>query len=154
MTYKRLLNEYNKCYNNEEKEINFNYKLIILDSGENVFKSEIIIKINNINYKVDIFYDNKYPFKAPTKVKINNKDIFTYYKDIMKNNNDILSECPCCKSLLCSGNWCAGNTILDILKEIIKIINYNNLKVYRKLLKTICDKYVNESVDYLHYYLI
>jgi len=154
ISYKRIVNEYKIYYNNDEKVKGFNYKIIVVDNGENILKSEIKFEYNNKTHIVDIFYNKSYPFSPPTKIKLNNKDLNNHYKNIMGKNMDILKNCLCCESLLCPNNWVTNKTIKNIMEEIIKVINYNNLKIQRILLKKICNKYTNESMDYLHYYLI
>tara|TARA_B100001094_G_C18148411_1_gene782198 strand:+ start:1429 stop:1899 length:471 start_codon:yes stop_codon:yes gene_type:complete len=153
ITYKRILNEYNKYGESVNKDINFNYKIIVLNNEKNLYKSEIIFINNSKKYTVNIYYDRSYPFKPPSKIQINGININNYYKNIMEKNNDILDKCLCCESLLCFNNWHVNKTIKDIMIEIIKIIDYSNLKVYRILLKKICNKYTDQSLDYLDYYL-
>tara|TARA_E500000178_G_C17009443_1_gene749775 strand:+ start:63 stop:548 length:486 start_codon:yes stop_codon:yes gene_type:complete len=149
-TYKRILNEYANYANRVSVNYQFNYKIICT----NLFKSDISFILNKKTYKICIFYNHNYPFVPPLNIKINNIDIDIYYNNIMKNNNDIFDKCLCCESLLCINNWAVNKDIENIMEEIIKIINYSYLSIYKILLKKIFNKYTNESVDYLNNYLI
>ena len=152
ITYKRLIHEYKKI---NEIENNLTYKLYIINSGDVMFKCDIIFLYNNIEYNIKIYYSNFYPFKSPLKIEINNYNIFTLYKKIMSKNSTLLNNnCLCCESLLCNSNWDVSKNVIDILKEIKKVIDYNELYIKRKLLNKIALKYTNQYLDYLEQYLL
>jgi ubiquitin-protein ligase len=162
-TYKRLINEYTKLdhilnHNNELSILikNFKYKIFIMDHEKLLYKTIIEFTYNNIPFNVNIIYNKYYPFEPPDKIDINSKNINDIYKKIMNKNSDLFNnQCLCCKSLLCVMNWNIYYDIHDILDEIIKIINYKNLCIQRRLLTSIINKYCsNENMDYLHYYLL
>jgi hypothetical protein len=164
--YKRLIKEFSNIIikNNIENLI---YKIrtipgpgphmhIKIDTDTNIFyKVEITFNYMKKNHIINIHYDKFYPFKPPSKIEIDNVNIFDEYNIIMKDNNDLFGkDCICCKSLVCSNNWVVNSNINNILDEIIKVINYKQLKIKRNLLDKIINKYTNQNLDYLHYYLV
>lgn len=152
LIYKRLLNEYNKI-NNINKSIS--YKLHTLNTKEMMFRCDINLNYNNLTYELKIYYNRFYPFQPPSKLEINNIDLFTIYKKIINKNTELLNNsCLCCKSLLCNSNWKISNNINDILEEVKKVIDYNELYIKRKLLNKITQKYTNQQLDYLEQYLL
>ena len=169
-TYKRLINEYKKINEiNEINEINktneinetnetnekISYKLHIIDSDKVMFRSDINFFYNKLEYKIKIYYDKLYPFQCPIKIEINDNNIFKIYKKIMSKNSTVLNNnCLCCESLLCNYNWNTSKNIFDILQEIKKVIDYNELHIKRKLIKKIAQKYTNQHLDYLEQYLL
>ena len=83
---------------------------------------------------IDLHFNEFYPFKPPTKILINNNilsyinipyRLWNYYTNILNY------KCPCCSSIICSGNWVPGNKIEEIINEYIdfknKIINIRNI---------------------------
>ena len=156
-TYKRLINEYKKVNEiNEIEEIdNLSYKLHTIDSGDVMFRCDINFFYNKLEYEIKIYYNKLYPFQSPLKLKINDNNIFNMYKKIMSENRTLLNNnCLCCQSLLCNSNWDISKNIIHILKEIKKVIDYNELYIKRKLLNKIALKYTNQHLDYLEQYLL
>lgn len=153
-TYKRLINEYKKVYEIEEV-YNLSYKLQTINSGNVMFKCDINFDYNKLKYKIIIYYSKLYPFECPLKLEINDNNIFNIYKKIMSENRTLLNNnCLCCESLLCNSNWNISKNLIHILKEIIMVIDYNELYIKRKLLKKITQKYTNQHLDYLEQYLL
>ena len=158
--YKRILNEYqmlnNLIHNNPENYEfkNFIYKIITIDSENILFKSEININYNNTDYNIKIFYDRYYPFNAPCKLLINNINIFEYYKEIIEKNKDIINKCLHNESILCNHKWVIYYNLENIVREVLKIIDYKQLYIKRQLLNLITEKYTNQNLDYLHSYLL
>lgn len=158
-TYRRIIQEHAILNKDIEHHKNNNYhdflyKIITIDNGLVLFKSEIQINYKNKNHYIDVFYKKNYPFSSPLKLLLNGTNIFKIYKKIMNDNKDIITDCICCKSLLCSNIWVVMNTIKNIIEEILKIIDYKNLYIERRLLNKITEKYTNQHLDYLHYYLL
>lgn len=158
--YKRIINEYKNLNNkiienpNNYKYNNFIYKIITIENGDVLFKSEINITYKNKKHDITIFYKKNYPFSPPSKILLNNSNIFQVYRNIMDNNKDIINNCLCCESLLCSSKWNVINILEDILKEIIKVIDYKQLYIKRQLLNLITVQFTNQNLDYLHSYLL
>ena len=156
--YKRIINKYKNLNNkiiknlNNYKFNNFIYKIITIENGDILFKSEIKITYKNKKYDITIFYNKNYPFSPPFKILLNNSNIFQIYRNIIYNNKNIINNCLCCKSI-CS-KWVVIYTLEDILKEIIKIIDYKELYIKRQLLNLIIVKFTNQNLDYLHSYLL
>ena len=163
-TYKRLLNEYKKINEiNEIKEINkikeiinnLSYKLHTIDSGNVMFRSDINFFYKKSEYNIKVYYNNSYPFQSPSKLEINNKNLFSLYQKIMSENRTLLNNnCLCCESLLCNNNWDISKNIINILEEVKKVIDYNELYIKRNLLNKIALKYTNQHLDYLQQYLL
>lgn len=160
-TYKRLIHEYSKLNDYTYNELfnlirNVKYKIFILDHDKFLYKTIIEFTYDNIPFNVNIIYNKYYPFEPPDKIVINGRNINDIYKKIMRLNSDIFSnECLCCKSYLCVINWNITCNINDILNEIIKVINYKNLHIQKRLLKSIINKYSPyEDMDYLYKYLL
>ena len=154
-TYKRLINEYNKINNIEEINNNLIYKLHTIDSGNVMFRCDINFFYNKLEYVIKIYYNNLYPLQSPLKLEINDNNIFTLYKKIISENSTLFNNnCLYCESLLCNSNWNTSKNIIDILKEIKKVIDYNELYIKRKLLNKIALKYTNQHLDYLEQYLL
>ena len=159
-TYKRLINEYKKVNEineiNEIEEINnLSYKLHTIDLGNIMFRCDINFFYKKLEYEIKIYYNKLYPFQSPLKLEINNKNIFNMYKKIMSENSTLLKKnCLCCESLLCNSNWNISKNIIHILKEIKKVIDYDELYIKRKLLNKIASKYTNQHLDYLEKYLL
>ena len=110
---------------------------------------------NNSRGDFTIPCDKLYPFQSPLKLEINDNNIFSLYKKIMSENRTLLNNnCLCCESLLCNSNWGVSKNIIHILKEIKKVIDYNELYIKRKLLNKIALKYTNQHLDYLEQYLL
>lgn len=150
-SYKRLLNEY--------KNINFleqivSYKLYTINTCNIMFRCDIDLIYKKKKYIIKIFYNNYYPFECPIKIELNNYNIFNLYKKIMQKNNELFDTCICCNSILCSNNWNISMNVINILEEIKKIIEYNELYTKRILLNKIIIKYTNQNMDYLQKYLI
>ena len=159
-TYRRIINEHKTLNNKFSLNIdNYNYKkfiykIITIENGNILFKSELNIEYKNKNHNIDIFYKKNYPFSPPSKILLNGNNIFHHYQNIMKKNKDIIEGCICCKSLLCSDIWTVMNTLENIIEEILKIIDYKDLYIKRRLLNKITENYTNQHLDYLHYYLL
>lgn len=158
-TYKRIIQEYTTLNNDIKHKKNndynnFVYKIITIDNSLILFKSEIEICYKNKNHNIDIYYKNNYPFIPPVKLLLNGSNIFQIYKTIMTDNSDIIKDCMYSKSLLCNNKWLVMNTIKNIIEEILKIIDYKDLYIKRILLNKITEKYTNQHLDYLHYYLL
>jgi hypothetical protein len=121
-----------------------------------LYKTIIEFTYYNIPFNVNIVYNKYYPFEPPDKIVINGRNINDIYKNIMNLNKDLFyNECLCCKSYLCIINWNITCNINDILNEIIKVINYKNLHIQRRLLNLIINKYCpNENMEYLHNYIL
>tara|TARA_A100001015_G_scaffold260777_1_gene305805 strand:+ start:1281 stop:1742 length:462 start_codon:yes stop_codon:yes gene_type:complete len=151
LTYKRLIKEYKK-FNTIEG--NISYKLHTIDSSDIMFRTDINIFYNKLEYKIKIYYSKFYPFDCPLKLEINNNNIFNIYKKIILKNSELLNNCLCCESLLCKNNWNISKNIIDILKEIKKVIDYDQLYIKRKLINKIAEKYTNQHLDYLEQYLL
>jgi len=113
---------------NELKYFNLEYRLYTL-----IDKYKLII--NNNEDKIIIHYKMN---NTLLKVIINSDNILTidnhYIQDYILNKSRIFNDM----------------SIFNIHKDIDKIIQFNNKKT---LLKQIIDKYSNESMDYLYYYL-
>ncbi len=162
--YKRIINEYcllNKqfIYNNNKYAFSeFTYKIHTINSYNIKFKSEVTILYKSKKYNINLFYDINYPFHYPCKIELNNINIVDEYKKIMSKNNDLFNKQNqdlCCNSILVNNNkWHCRYTINEILTEIIKVIDYKDLHIKRILLNKICNKYTNQSLDYLHHYLL
>ena len=156
-TFRRLINEY---MNTEEiyKLLpihNFLYKLQVIESNNIMYLSSINFIYNKYKYTIYIHYSKNYPFRGPDKIFINNYNIFTLYDDILNNNKFIIKdEDLCYKSLLCSQNWSLNKTINDLMKEILKIIDYKQLYVKRILLKKIIEKYTDKDLNFMEQYLL
>lgn len=152
--YKRLIKEFtNIIIKNDIKD--FIYKIHTIDNNNVFYKVELNFNYVNKNNVINIYYDKTYPFKPPSKIEINNINIFDEYNIIMKDNWDLLGkDCICCKSIICGNNWTINLNINNILDEIIKVIDYKELKIKRNLLDKIINKYTNQNLDYLHYYLL
>lgn len=150
-TYKRLINEYKKI----NEIYHLTYKLHIINSGDVMFRCDINFFYNKLEYEIKIYYGKLYPFECPLKLEINDNNIFSLYKKIMSDNRTLLNNnCLCCESLLCNNNWDTSKNIIHILKEIKKVIDYNELYIKRKLLNKIAQKYTNQHLDYLEQYLL
>jgi hypothetical protein len=143
-------------YNIIQKDIkNVIYKIHTINNDKIFYKIEITFNFKNKDHKCNIYYDKRYPFVPPVKLEIDNINIFDEYNIIMRDNNDLFgTQCICCKSIICCNNWTINFNINTILDEIIKVINYKELKIKRNLLNVIISKYTNQNLDYLHYYLI
>lgn len=160
-TYKRLIHEYGKLNDFTYRQLfsllkNVKYKIFILDHDKLLYKTIIEFTYYNIPFNVNIVYNKYYPFEPPDKIVINGRNINDIYKNIMNLNKDLFyNECLCCKSYLCIINWNITCNINDILNEIIKVINYKNLHIQRRLLNLIINKYCpNENMEYLHNYIL
>jgi ubiquitin-protein ligase len=158
--YKRIINEHLKLNHDMEKNSDiflyksFVYKITTIENDDILFKSEIEIKYKNKTHKILILYDKNYPFSCPNKILLNDKNILDIYKKIMTENKDLFLKCICCNSLLCDDKWTIKKTLINIFNEIIKIIDYDELYIKRQLLNKITNKFTNQHLDYLHYYLL
>jgi len=123
-SYRKLLNEL--------KYFNLEYRLYTL------IDTYKLIIINNNEDKIIIYYKMNNSINALLKVIINSDNILTidnhYIQDYILNKSIIFNDM----------------SIFNIHKDIDKIIQFNKKKT---LLKKIIDKYSNESMDYLYYYL-
>lgn len=168
-----IINEYNYYINKNllKKFKNLQYEIRIINENrvnnknnnnkndncisKKKYKVNIKFLYNNILNTCVIYYNNNYPYHAPTKIILNNVNIVDIYNDILiKNhllfyNNDIYT-----KSLLHNFNWGISKSIKDILNELCSLLEYQNLYIKRKLLDKICNKYTNQYLDFLHYYLL
>lgn len=154
-----LLNKYpSVAYRRLIKEIKYldtkkyNYNLSIIHNGY-----ILELKHKNYNLNIKISYNERYPFIPPSYFLINDKNSQDYYKKIINQNKDIFTrqDCICCKSLLCVINWNPTLIITDILNETYKILDWNKLVIYKRLLKTIINKLnINQDINYLFTYLI
>lgn len=148
LVYKRIINEHKKIENYDMV-----YKITTINN-EILCKSNIRIKYKNKNYLITIFYDKSYPFKCPNKILLNNINILTVYDKIMNQNSDLFLVNLYTKSIMCNANWSVMLSLKTIIDEIIKIINYKDLYIKRKLLDLIISKYTNQHLDFLHFYLL
>ena len=146
--YKRIINERKKIDNYD-----MIYKITTINN-EILCKSNIYIKYKNCNYLITLFYDRSYPFKSPNKILLNNINILTIYDKIMNQNSDLFLVNLYTKSITCNANWTVMLSLKTIIDEIIKIIHYKDLYIKRKLLDQIINKYSNQNLDFLHFYLL
>lgn len=151
---KRLIKEYNIFQGNKINIQNFEYKIINIENEINSYIVDINFNYNCIKYIVNIKYKHNYPFTPPSSIIINRENLNVIYREIMKNNSDIIKDCLCCDSYLCINKWSCCVTIDDLMKEILLVIYYQNLYKKRLLLNKIIKKYTNQNMDYLHYYLL
>jgi hypothetical protein len=136
---------------------NINYKLHTIESGDVMFRSDINFIYNNLQHNVKIYYNESYPFTRPLRLEINDINIRELIIKIMIKNQLLFSDnCLCCKSLLhySNKNWNISKNVIEILKEVIKIIDYKQLFLRRMLLNKIISQYTDQNMDYLEKYLI
>ncbi len=159
ISYTRIINEYknfNNLYIENRKNFlfdEFEYKIITIDYNHIFIKCNIQFLYKNNKYVINIYYSKNYPFIKPSKIELNNCNILDIYKNIMIKNNDLIKEKDN-NFYICSNNWSVNYTIENILNQIIKIIDYNDLYIKRNLLNKIINAYTNEDLNYLHYYLL
>ena len=93
------------------------------------------------NWIVEIRVPQMFPFKPP-QVLINEK----YYRDMLifrdSEFQNILRangiECLCCKSLLCTSNWCPIKKIVDVVDEVKSHRDLIRAIIYTRLVREIC----------------
>jgi ubiquitin-protein ligase len=151
---KRLVKEYTNFNYIELNLKNFEYKIVNIENNINNYIVYINFEYKNKNYVVNIIYKNNYPFNPPSNITLNRENFKIIYREIMKNNSDIIKNCLCCDSFLCNNKWSCCVTINDLIKEVLLVIYYKKLYIKRIILNQIIKKYTNQNMNYLHYYLL
>jgi len=153
----RIKNELNCYYQFSLGIQNRHYNSLI--KNNNILSYVNLINVDNINDKIiATFYlkleENKYTFVVfefdentlypfrPPNIKIQNQN----YKELLNINFEYLkkinikTECLCCSSLICKGNWSAHNNIAIVLDEIKTNLNLK-LRVHNhKMCNYVIDK--------------
>lgn len=172
ISYKRIINEYNKLYQNllqdevsnyqnkKFKISDYQYQIHVINADNygnqvSLYKTLSTFIYEKNRYKIEIYYGKNYPFDSPIKMEVNNTNINAIFKTLMNTHSELFrNQCLCCTSLLCSVNWNPNKNAEDLINECIKIINYRKLWYQKKLLKTICDKYSNYDLTFIENYLL
>jgi len=130
----------------------------VVEFTENIDKTMILSLLSPNNNLLRFTFSSDYPFKPPVSLKVNGynyrqrlnkmplKIYYLYYhpeKMYMDDTTSLpigcVTNCLCCSSLLCGGNWTAVLRISDILKELE---NHNRIKrniMYKIYLKELAD---------------
>ena len=150
ITYKKLLNEYKNLLQIEKELI---YKIYIINSVNVMFRCDIKFIYYKLEYNIKIYYNRFYPFQGPIKLEINNNNIFNIYKKIVIKNITLFNYIDLINESKLY-NWNISFNIFDIIKEVKKIIDYNELYIKRILLNKIIKKYTDLDLDFMEVYLI
>jgi hypothetical protein len=116
---------------------------------KNNYDLTLNIKIININMKLLLI---NYPTKAPFAT-INNIEYFNIINTLFfkKYLSEILSKNFICMrviSKLSYGKWTPFLKLTDIINEILDMINIKKRIVKRFLADKICDKYINNDLNF------
>lgn len=150
IAYKKLLNEFKNLLQIEKELI---YKICIINSVNTMFRCDIKLIYYKLEYNIKIYYNKFYPFEGPSKLEINNNNILDIYRKIETKNITLFNYIDLINESIVY-NWNISFNTFDIIKEVKKIINYNELYIKRILLNKIIKKYTDLNLDFLELYLI
>lgn len=107
------------------------------------------IKIKNINIKLSLInYPNKPPFVIINDIEYFNIINTLFFKKYLSEIFSTNFICMRVISKLSYWKWTISYRIIDVINEILYMINIKKRVVKRFLADKICDKYINNDLNY------